>query len=88
VERVLLRYKKNVLRTAYFKFLYVNTASSSICHQLTMHKGHSPINILKLFLYFKHVAMKMYEEVDVNSVLAGGEWSASSSNPFTPIIFR
>jgi len=33
-----------------------------------------------------HVAMKMYKEVDVNSALAGGEWSASSSNLFiTPI---
>jgi hypothetical protein len=31
--------------------------------------------------------MKMYGEVEVNSALAGGEWSASSSNPFTPIIF-
>jgi len=31
--------------------------------------------------------MKMYEEVDTNSALAGSEWSASSSNPFTHIIF-
>jgi len=29
----------------------------------------------------------MYEEMDVNSALAGGEWSASSSNQFTLIIF-
>jgi len=35
----------------------------------------------------KHVARKMYEEMDVNSALAGGEWSASSSNQFTLIIF-
>jgi len=32
-----------------------------------------------------HVAMKMYKEGDVNSALAGGEWSASSSNLFTLI---
>jgi hypothetical protein len=31
--------------------------------------------------------MKMYEELDVNSALAGGEWSALSSNPFTLIVF-
>jgi len=50
MENVLLRYNKNVLRTACFRFLYVNTASSSICPQLTMHKGHSTINVLKLSL--------------------------------------
>jgi hypothetical protein len=32
-----------------------------------------------------HVTRKMYKEVDVNSALAGGEWSALSSNLFTPI---